>query len=180
MSQSRTACLLASVAILSAVGCASPKISFLHTGHRENLAIEDQELKNLQFYISTAVLAKNISTPESQATAESVIIVAKDTPGLVTEIGPKWLRVSFEEGGSGARFITAGAERNDAYWLATEVEGRPGLHMVKELPEKILLHEGTRLRVVYGANARLLISTKDLEELITKRRHLKGREKGSD
>jgi hypothetical protein len=180
MIQSRTAYSLAFVAILFVFGCASPKISFLHTGHREDLAIGDQELKNLQFYISTQVLAKNISTPESQATAESVIIVAKDTPGLVTEIGPKWLRVSFEEGGSGARFITAGAERDDAYWLATEVEGQPGFRKVKELSEKILLHEGMRLRVVYGANARLLISTKDLEELIAQRRHLKGRVKGSD
>ncbi len=105
MMRSCTGSWLALFAVLFVAACSNPLTfsfgqrpmpSFLHTRHRENLSIDPQELKNLQFYISTRVLAKDLSTPGS----EGVIIVPDLTRGMATEVGPSWLRVRFSEGGA--------------------------------------------------------------------------------
>ena len=179
MSQSRTAHCLVFVAVLLVTACAKPaRHSFMHERHREVYSIQPAELENMQFYMSTRVLVKDVTTPEASQQAESVVLVPEGTPGLVNEVGPNWLRVSFEEGGSGAYFLAdMRAQRDDAYWLATKVEGREGLHKVKDLEEKILLVEGRPYKVVYGAEARLMVSAEDLWKVVESRRHIKGRKK---
>ena len=170
MMRSCTGSWLALFAVLFMAACANPKMSFLHTRHRENLSIDPQELKQLQFYISTRVLAKDLSTPGS----EGVIIVPDLTRGMATEVGPSWLRVRFSEGGSGVVFVAVVTQGDSAYWLATEIEGQQGFHTLKDLPKKILLNQGTAYELIYGDHARLLISEKDLSKLIARRTHLKG------
>jgi hypothetical protein len=180
MMQSRAAGTLAVLVILFSAGCATPKQVFMHKGHRENYAIANAELRIVQFYISTAVLAKSLA-PGQEGTPESVVIVPGETPGVATEIGPDWLRVSFQEGGRGVPFVRVPSTAGDsAYWLATEVEGQAGFRRLKDLPEKILRVEGIEFQLVQGGNARLLIDSGDLGRLIEQRTHIGGRTKGSD
>lgn len=178
MPRTRSLLLLPTLVLLAA--CATPKEIFLHGWHRENYAIGAEELKQLQFYISTQVLAQEDSASQSPAAAESVILVPDGTPGLVTGAGPNWLRVSFQEGGSGVPFLADPKGGDDSYWLATEVPGQPGFRKVKELSEKVLRQQGRAYRVVYGSSAQLLVSSRDLEQLIAQRRHLEGRAKEAD
>lgn len=182
MSQSRTIHSLVVVAVLLVTACAKPaRYSFMHERHREVYSIQSAELENLQFYMSTRVLVKDVTTREISQEAASVILVPEGTPGLVNEVGPNWLRVSFEEGGSGVYFLAdVTSQRDDAYWLATKVKGLDGLHKLKDLEKKILLVEGTPYDVIYGAEARLMVSAKDLWKVVESRRHIKGREKKSD
>ncbi len=174
MMRSCTGSWLALFAVLFVAACARPMPSFLHTRHRENLSIDAQELKNLQFYISTQILARVVSTPGRGASPEDVIIVPQLTRGMANEVGPNWLRVRFSEAGSGVVFVAVVTQGESAYWLATEVEGQQGFHKLKNLPKKILLNQGTAYELIYGDHARLLISEKDLSKLMQQRRHLEG------
>jgi hypothetical protein len=172
---------LVPVGALVLTACATPKEIFLHKGHREAYAIQPEEMKDLQFYLSTSILAQERSSSHQAVTPESVVRVEEGTPGLATGAGPDWIRVSFEEGRQGATFIAVATETQEsAYWLATEVEGEPGRHTLKDLPEKILLHEGRNFRLLYGSHAHLLVDTRDLEKLIASRRHVTGRTKSGD
>ncbi len=178
MMRSCTGRWLALFAVLFVAACSNPlgqrpMPSFLHTRHRENLSIDTQELKNLQFYISTKVLARVVSSGRG-ASPEDVIIVPVLTRGMATEVGPHWLRVRFSEGGSGVLFVAVVTQGDSAYWLATEIEGQQGFHKLKDLPKKILLNQGTAYELIYGDHARLLISEKDLSKLMEQRRHLEG------
>ncbi len=179
MSRIRGAVWLLALTLLFVGACSVRHIGFMHVRHRVNYSLEAQELERAQFYISTRILAKDISDSAVRDEAAGVIIVPEGTPGMVLEVGPRWLRVSFDKEGSGVMFLSDPERGDDAYWLATEVEGQPGLHKVKDLPEKILLNGGTAYKLIYGANARLLINEKDLGKLIEQRRHLKGRVKDS-
>jgi hypothetical protein len=153
---------------------------FFHKWHRVNYALQDQELKQVQFYISTEILARNLS-PEAKGTAESIVIVPERTPGVATEVGPDWVRVSFREGAEGVLFIAvAGRSGSSAYWLATEVPGARGLFPVKDLQDKAIRIRGTTFKLVHGSNARLLINSEDLRELIDQRTHIPGRAQDSD
>jgi hypothetical protein len=167
------------LAVLILAGCATPKEVFMHRWHRENFAITDQELKTAQFYISAEVLAKRLSD-DGPATAESVVIVPAETPGVVTEAGPDWVWVSFQAGGSGVPFVAILTGKSDsAYWLATEVQGEPGFRPVREVPDRILRVGGEAYQLLSGYNARLLISSEDVQRLIGARTHIPGREKQS-
>lgn len=177
MPQTRTPWVPLLLAALILAGCATPKEVFMHRWFRENFAITDQELKTAQFYISAEILARRV-TPNEPATPDSVVIVPPETPGLVTEAGPEWVRVSFTPGRPGVPFVAALKGRSDsAYWLATEVEGKPGYWPVRDLPEKILRVEGVEYQLLSGYNARLLINSKDMERLIGERRHIPGKTK---
>ena len=175
MMQGRTAGVLVLLAVLLTTACATPKQVFMHKWHRQNFAISDDELKTVQFYISTEVLAMDL-TPGEKGTPQSVVIVPSETPGMITETGPDWVRVSFQRGGSGVFFATVVTGGGDsAYWLATEVEGRDGLRRMRDLDEKILRVGDAAYRLKHGSNARLLIDGKDLENLIKARTHVPGR-----
>ena len=168
------------VTLLFLGACTTRHIGFMHVRHRQNFSLEPQELERAQFYISTRILAKDVSDVEVMDEAAGVILVPEQTPGMVMEVGPRWLRVSFDPEGSGVVFLADPEQGDDAYWLATEVKGQPGLHKVKDLLDKILLNAGTAYKLIYGANARLLINEEDLVKLIEQRRHLKGRVRGSE
>jgi len=156
------------------VGCATPKQTFLHKSHRENFALQADELEGVQFYISTEVLARDEIAGDTPA---GVIILPVGTPGAVTEVGPNWLRVSFSAQGEGAYFVTVPdpASPDSAYWLATRVEQGSEPVRVKDLDDKVIHTRAGDFRVVYGDAARLLIDSRQLQELIAKRTHLPGR-----
>jgi hypothetical protein len=157
-------------------GCATPKVIFLHGGHRQNYKLQPQELKGVQVYISSEVLAHEITDPTSAGTSASVFIVERQTPGAITEIGPDWIRVSFDEG-PGVPFLAIPRPNEDSsYWLATEVAGREGLHRVTDLRDKIVIVGGRTFRLIHGVNARLLVDSDYLDELIKLRRRATGRE----
>jgi hypothetical protein len=63
---------------------------FLNRTHRVNLSLEDEELKHLQFYISTDVLVQYGGPSGKQS-----LFLPDETPGVVTTVGPDWLKVSF-------------------------------------------------------------------------------------
>jgi hypothetical protein len=162
--------------LLLPVACAAPpKATFLHRIHRLDYNLEDEEIKSLRFFVSKDVLAKVEAAPESSLSPrEAVIRLERNTPGEVLGVGPDWIRVSFEKGGTGATFVTP-STAGDTYTLATEVEGREGLQRVQDLPDKVLLNEGTRYKVVYGADAVLAVSRSALNSLLRKRKRLQGR-----
>lgn len=152
------------------LACAA-KQPFMHKQHRENFALQPDELTGLQFYVSTEVLAKNLS----DASPEGVVVVPANTPGRVLEVGPNWLRVSFQKGGSGVYFMAPEDAPIDAsYWLATRMAGQPGLQRLRDQAEPVLVTEAGEFRVVYGASARLLVDAGQLEKLMKERRHLSG------
>jgi hypothetical protein len=164
------------LASLASTGCGTHTEFFLNRAHRTNYALETEELQSLQFYISTDVLAHEIGT-KSEGTRTSVYVVKRDTPGVVTEAGPTWLRVSFGPT-RGAPFVALPDEDEDAwYWLATEVEGEQGFRRVRDLDDKVVVVDGRRFRLAYGSSARLLVNSKDLRKLIEKRAHAPGRVK---
>jgi hypothetical protein len=169
--------LLCSTMVILLCGCFTSKEAFLNVKHRENYAIENAELLELQFFISKEVLVKDVSSADRPLGAESVILVPAETPGRAIEVGENWIRVSFEEGGQGAVFLTNPSQRDDGYWLATEVPGETGYRKLVDSTERILHHQGRRLQVVYGADAYLLVSKEDLKHLVSRRRHLQGRQK---
>ncbi len=148
---------------------------FWHDGFRKAYAIKDQELRNLQFYISSDVLAKKL-TPGGVSDAESVYIVQAATPGIVTEAAPNWIRVSFHEGGRGVPFVAIVDQGGDSsYWLATEIEGEQGFWVVKDLPEKIIRVQGAAYQLMRGDSAKLLVGSRGLEKLVQGRTHIQGR-----
>ena len=155
------------------VGCTTPKATFMQIRHRENYAIQDQEVLRLRFYISREILARNVA---EVASASSVVVVAADTPGAATEVGTDWIRVSFRQGSPGVYFLAVVTVGGDsAYWLATEVEGEPGLRALKDLDRKVLRTPDGAFELIYGADARLLVSSEDMQALIATRTHVPGR-----
>ena len=179
MAFGRSAASLALLACLVLAGCTTPKATFMQIQHREDFAIQDEEIKRLQFFISTQVLAKNLA---DRTLAESVVVLKADTPGVATEVESDRIRVSFREGSPGVYFLATEMQRGgDAvYWLATEVPGRPGLHRVKDLDEKIIRTPQGDFELIRGYDARLLVSLDDLKKLIAGRTHLEGRRTNSN
>ncbi len=150
--------------------------NFSHEFHRVEYRLTDSELKGLQFFISTEVLAQTESPAERNTpTGNSVILVKRGTPGVVTEIGPNWLRVSFREGSRGVQFL-AETDEYPLYRLATAGEGGTGLRFVKDVPGHVVVHEGVRYEVVEGYDAVLACDYDQLRELIDKRGIGPGRE----
>ena len=170
-------CFCAFVSLLLLTACAAPRQTFLHRSHRGNFALQAAELEKVQFYISTEVLARNASQGDSP---ESVVIVPVGTPGVVTETGPDWLRVSFSPGGEGAYFaIVPDPSSDSAYWIATRVDGSSEPKRLKDLDPKVIHTSAGDFRLIYGDGARLMINSEQLQELIEKRTHLEGRKPGT-
>jgi hypothetical protein len=156
--------------------CAAPRQTFMHRGHRQNFALQPKELESVQFYISTDVLARNQAAPDSP---DGVVVIPVGTQGALVEAGDDWLRVSFSPDGDGAFFVIAPTGGGDsAYWLATHTDDGTKLTRVKDLDPKVVRTRGGDFRLIYGDGARLMINSKQLQELIDKRTHLQGREPG--
>ncbi len=162
------------LALLTAVGCVTPTQVFLHQWHRGNLVITEEELRALQFYVSTDVMVRTIDGGASGA--RGVIFLKQGTPGVVVDSGDRWMRVSFQTGGRGVGFAAIADEREDsAYWFASEAPGEEGYQRIRDLRERKLYLDGVTYEVVSGANARLLVNDDDLKKLIGERTHIQGR-----
>jgi hypothetical protein len=172
MHKSKTLGLITYITIFLLTGCAevSIKRDFYHNYHRLAYSLTEQELKGLQLYIAKDVLAQY----ESPDGVKSLLI-QKETPGVVLEVGPNWLKVSFQAGGKGTIFLADDDKSVDRYWLATEVKDKDGYYRVSKLPVQILINDGNIYKIVYGADAFLLIDSDKLQELREKRKVIKGR-----
>jgi hypothetical protein len=161
------------------VGCTTPTKRVLgHKFHRQNFRLTDDELKELQFFVSDTVLVQTETPGESNTpTGKDVILVKVGTPGVATEIGPDWIRVSFRDGSRGMRFLAdAGTSSTepDPYFLATATD--TGLKMVKNVPG-VLTHEGVRYKVLHGQDSILYCEREVLQEILDRRDIGSGRSK---
>lgn len=154
--------------------CATPSEPFYHQLYRERYAITDAELQTLQFYISTEVLAHAMGP--GALTPGGVAIVPADTPGLVREVGPDWLRVAFRPEGEGVLFAIRHGPGDSSYMLATRTETGE-IVRVSELPRPVLRQGEQSYQIVEGAQAYLLVNDKQLQELIERRPHATGLER---
>jgi hypothetical protein len=171
MGRHRKPVWIAVISLLVLVSCASSyKPMFLNRTHRVNLSLDDEELKHLQFYISTDVLVQYDGPSGKQS-----LFLPDETPGVVTAVGPDWLKVSFREGGADVPFVVDSRSPYDLYYVATELPGQAGFHMLKDLPQKVFYYNGTPYQVIYGDKAHLLVDGEQLQELLEKRIPTRGR-----
>lgn len=157
------------------VGCASnPKtITFQHHYHRQDLSFNEEDLKQLQFYISTDIVARY-----KDATGTKSVLVTGMTPVVVTGAGPNWVKVNSREGGVDVPFVTDPNHYNGFYWIATEVEGSKEFKKISELPEKVFLNKGIRYQLISGSDAFLLVDWEGWESLAKSRKVTEGRRVG--
>jgi len=155
------------------VGCSSPPIAFQNNSHRQTYALNEEDLKKLQFYISADVVAQY-----QDATGTKSLLVSRLTPGVVTGAGPNWLKVSFREGGADVPFITDPKQYDGRYWIASEVEGSKDFKRVSEIPGKIFLYKGIPYTVVSGADAILLFDWDGWKRVVDTRKATEGRRVG--
>ena len=161
---------------LSLGACSTVKTySFLHKAHRGVYAFSQDDMARMQFYISREVLAHRINA-DGQTTASDVIVLPIKTRGKVLEAGPNWLRVAFGEKETGSVFLASGKGDDLLYKFATQTEDGQ-LRRLEDLPDKILIHEGNRYKIIHGANAFLLIGQKDIKKIVAERSHLTGAKK---
>jgi hypothetical protein len=171
MGRHRKPVWIAVISLLVLLSCASSyRGVFLNRTHRVNLSLEDEELKSMQFYISTNVLVQYDGPSGKQS-----ILLPQETPGVVTAVGPDWLQVSFREGGVDVPFVADLRGKYDLYYLATELPGQAGFHMIKDLPQKVFYYNGTPYQVIYGDQATLQFEGKELQKLMEKRITTRGR-----
>jgi hypothetical protein len=102
------AALLVALVLLTA-GCAPQRVAFTQ-GIRARYGLGSEELKNLQYYVSSDITLQRefrreegkISTGHNLVAKESglleQVIVRERTPGVATEVGDTFLAVSFEPG----------------------------------------------------------------------------------
>ena len=171
MCRHRKSTWIAVISLLVLLSCASShKIVFLDQTYRKNLSLEAEELKNLQFYISTNVLLQYDGPSGKQS-----IFLQEETPGVVTAVGPDWLKVSFREGGADVPFVADARGQYDVYSVATELPGQTGFHMIKDLRQKVFYYKGMPYQVIYGDKAFLQVEEKELQKLLKKRIPTTGR-----
>jgi hypothetical protein len=156
---------------VAVAACGTKPGRFYHLGHRKAYAIEDAELRGLQFYVSTKVVAHDLNAQGAQ----SVILVEEGTPGVAVAAGSNWIRVRFQAGGEGVVFLAPAAGSDSSYFLATEAEDGSGYRLVRNEPDRTLRDGSRRYRIVSGSEAVLLVDAGDLTDLIEKNRtHVQG------
>jgi len=167
---------LSSLTAVCALACAPSTQLFLDRQHRADYALELEELERAQFYVSDEIVAQELGPAGLLEGRDHVFVVARGTPGVVTDAGPHWLRVSFGLGPGGVLFLAKSAANVDSvYALASDAgAGQPPMR-VQDLSDRTLSVAGRRFRVISGADARLLIADADLDHLIEARRHAPGR-----
>jgi len=160
------------LATLLIVGCASnPPPRFMHQQHREAYQMTEDDLEQLQFYVSTKVIAHDLDAPGPQG----VVLVDAGTPGLAVASGPRWIRVSFTEEGSGVVFFAEPTNRGDSqYTLATEVEGGKGYQLVRTTKDRILRVGKRRFAIIEGTSAYLTVDPDTLKRVTGERHQVEG------
>src|SRR5262247_2891358 len=121
-------------------GCSStPPIAFQNTSHRQTYSLNLEDLKKLQFYISSDVVAQY-----QDATGTKSLLLTRLTPGVATDAGPNWIKVSFREGGVDVPFVADPNQYDARYWIATEVEGSKDFKRIYDLSDRFFLYKGIR------------------------------------
>jgi hypothetical protein len=156
-------------------GCSSaPRtIPFQNNTHRQVYSLDEGDLKKVQFYISTDVVAQHQDGKGTKA-----FLVPRMTAGVVTAAGPNWIKVNFREGGVDVPFITDLKQNDGRYWIATEIAGSKDLRRLTELPGRVFLYKGTPLNVVAGADAYLLVDWESWRQVVETRKVTEGRRVG--
>lgn len=152
-------------------GCAgNPPPRFMHQQHREAYQMTEADLEQLQFYVSTRVIAHDLDSPGPQG----VVLVDGGTPGLAVASGPRWIRVSFTEDGSGVVFLADPTNRSDSqYTLATETADG-GYQLVRTSKDRILRIGKRRFAIVEGSNAYLTVDPDTLNQVVGERHQVEG------
>jgi hypothetical protein len=163
--------VLAGCGTFSALRGSYPPQRFMHQQFREAYAINEEDLERLQFFVSQQVIAHDLDATGPQ----SVILVEAGTPGVAVASGPRWIRVAFQEDGSGVVFLAEPSNRSDSqYTLATEVPGREGYQLVRKTKDRVLRSGTRRFAIVEGAGAYLTVDGDSLEKVIGERRKIEG------
>jgi hypothetical protein len=165
--------LVWSIAILGA--CASPPEALLHRAHREYFALQPAELERARYFVSDRIVAHELVDGVEGAKPSQVLVLETETPGIVTDVGPDWLRVSFGEG-PGVLFVARPDEASDSwYQIASEPEPGGQPLRVRDGPDSIVQVGDRRYKVIFGSEARLMIEADALRELIESRPRAPGR-----
>lgn len=110
------------VAIVALAGCATGRIPFSQTV-RDQYQLDGDDLKNLQYVISDDItLQRDFRREEGEISKSHKLVIkegglveevfiAAGTPGIATKVGPTFIAVSFEPGGS-LVFGTSASDRD--------------------------------------------------------------------
>jgi len=169
--QTAQGCLVVALFFLLA-GCSSgpTTIPFLNNTHRQAYSLNEEDLKKVQFYVSTDVLAQVQDPMATQS-----FLVPRLTPGIVTAAGLNWIKVSFRKGGADVPFVADPKQNDSRYWIASEVEGGRDFKRVTEVPGRVFIYKGTPFTVVSGADAMLLLDWDSWEKVAETRKVTEGR-----
>jgi hypothetical protein len=166
-----------SAAVVALLACAPSSQFFLDRQHRADYALQTDELEQAQFYVAEEIVAHELGPSGTLEGPEHIVVIALGTPGVVTEAGPHWLRVSFGSG-RGVFFVADPEAKPDSiYLLGTEPEDGRLPVRVQNLDDKVVRLGERRYRVIHGADARLLIDNGDLERMLHSRPQAPGRER---
>jgi hypothetical protein len=157
------------------VGCSSDPTTFpfLNNTHRQAYSLTEEDLKKVQFYVSTEVMAQVKDPGATQS-----FLVPGMTPGVVTAAGPNWIKVSFRKGGADVPFVADPNQYDSRYYIASEVDGGKNFKRVTEVPGKVFTYKGTPLTLISGADAMLLLDWDSWEKVAATRKVTGGREVG--
>jgi hypothetical protein len=165
--------LIVALLFLLAACASAPRIPFQNNSHRRTYSLELQDLKDLQFFVSSDVVAQY-----QDAAGTKSLLLAALTPGIATGAGPNWIKVSFREGGIDLPFVTDPEQYDGRYWIATETERDGQFKKIADLPDKSVLYKGTRYKVVSGADAILLFDWEGWKKVVETRKVTEGRRVG--
>jgi len=172
--QTAQGCLVVALFFLLA-GCSSgpTTLPFLNNTHRQVYSLNEDDLKKLQFYVSTDVVAQ-VQDPMATQSFQ----IPSMTPGVVTAAGPNWIKVSFRKGGADVPFVADPKQNDSRYWIASEVEGGRDFKRVTEVPGRVFIYKGTPLTLVFGADAMLLLDYDSWKKVAETRKVTEGRRVG--
>src|SRR5215475_4396239 len=123
-------------------GCSStPPIAFQNTSHRQTYSLNLEDLKKLQFYISSDVVAQY-----QDATGTKSLLLTRLTPGVATDAGPNWIKVSFREGGSTFRLSRIPTNTTDATGSLPRSKGARGLRESTSYPIEFFFTRESRTK----------------------------------
>ena len=171
--RSNRVCLMVAFSFLLASCSSAPPMAFQNISHRQTYSLNLEDLKKVQFYISSDVVAQY-----QDATGTKSLLLTRLTPGVATDAGPNWIKVSFREGGVDVPFIADPNQYDGRYWIATEVEGSKDFKRIYELPDRSFLYKGVRYKVVSGADAVLLFDLEGWKKVVETRKVTGGRQVG--
>ncbi len=164
------------LACLVASACATPPEVLLQRAHRENFALQPDELRRASYYVSDRIVAHELSGDGTATRPDQVLVLEPETPGALVDVGPNWLRVSFDRG-PGVLFVSRPEVRPDSvYQLASDPEPGQEPRRVSDIEDRTASVGGRRYKLIYGAEARLLIDSQVLHEIIESRQRARGRD----